>query len=143
MSSLREQILARIATALAAATPGGAQVFRSREVAITKGISPVIVVLMGGETDSRMSASTDKHQLRAVLAIFVRGDPWDQLADAVATPMHQAVMNDAGLQALVLDVRKVSSEPESEEADRTAGTLSVTYEITYLTRAGDIAAAPI
>lgn len=142
-SSIREQILGRIATALASAAPGGAQVFRSRENSITRAMTPAITVLMGSESDMRMSAYVDKHTLRVVLAIFVRGDPWDSLADAVATPMHLALMADAPLQALALDVRKISSDPEAEEADRTAGTLSCIYEVQYLTRAGDISAAPI
>ena len=143
MASLREQILARVAAALTSAAPGGATIFRSREASITKAQTPAITVLFAGETDTRMSAYVDKHLLRATLAIFVRGDPWDTLADGVAEPMHRVVMADAPLQALVLDIRKVESTPESEEADRTAGTLSCHYEITYLTRAGDIAAAPL
>jgi len=142
MSSLREQILARIAAALTAAGVATA-VFRSRETSITRAQTPAITVLLAGETDTRMSAGVDKHLLRVNLAIFVRGDPWDNLADAVATPMHQVVMSDAQLWALSLDVRKVATEVEAEEADRTAGTLSCIYEITYLTRAGDISAAPV
>lgn len=143
MASLREQILARIAAALIGATPAGANVFRSREASITRAQTPAITVLMGGETDQRMSQAADKHTLRVLVAIFVRGDPWDQLADTVAVPAHAVLMSDAALWALVLDVRKVASDPEAEEADRTAGTLSVTYDITYLTRASDITAQPI
>lgn len=143
MSSVREQILARIAAALLGATPAGASVFRAREVSITRDVTPAITVLFGGESDKRMSQDADQHLMRVTVAIFVRGDPWDKLADAVATPMHGVIMNDSALRALVLDVRKTSSEPEAQEADRTAGTLIVTYEINYLTRATDIAAQPI
>jgi len=145
-SSRRELILARIAAALVAAQPGGvlaSSVFRSRETSITRAQTPAITVLFAGETVTRMAADTDKHLLRANLAIFVRGDPWDSLADAVFVPMHQAVMTDTALQALVLDVRLTSADPESEEADRTAGALSCMYDIHFITRAGDIAAAPI
>lgn len=142
MSSLREQILARIAAALTGAGVA-ASVFRARETSITRAQTPAITVLLSGETDTRMSAGVDKHVLRANLAIFVRGDPWDSAADAVALPMHQVLMADAQLAAMALDLRKVATEVEAEEADRTAGTMSCMYEITYLTRAGDIAAAPI
>jgi hypothetical protein len=143
MSSIREQILARLAAALTSAAPGGATIFRARETSITRSQTPAITVLLAGETDTPISHDVDKHVLRANLAIFVRGDPWDLLADAVATPMHLVVMGDAPLLALIQRIRKVSSEPEAEEADRTAGVLSCIYEITYLTRAGDISAAPV
>ena len=142
-SSVREQILARMAAALAAAAPGGAVVFRARETSITRAQTPSITVLLAGESDQPFSNDTDHHLLRVNLAVFVRGDPWDQLADAVATPMHTVVMADAPLQALISRIRKTASEPEAEEADRTAGVLSCIYEITYLTRASDISAAPI
>ena len=89
-----------------------------------------------------MGQATDRHELTVNVAIFVRGDPWDQLADAIATPAHQVLMTDAALAALVVDVRKVSSDFQAEEADRTAGTLSTHYHLTYLTKAADISAAP-
>jgi len=141
MSSVREQILARMAAVLAAAAPGSATVFRARETSITRAQTPAITVLFAGEADQPMSHDVDRHALRVNVAIFVRGDPWDQLADAVATPMHAALMSDAQLLGMVQRIRKTSSEPEAEEADRTAGTLSCIYELTYLTKAGDISAA--
>ena len=143
MASIREQILARLAAALTSAAPGGAKVFRARENSITRADAPAITVLFAGEADTPISQEVDKHVMRANLAIFVRGDPWDSLTDAVATPMHLVVMADAPLLALIQRIRKVSSEPEAEEADRTAGVLSCIYEITYLTRASDISAAPV
>lgn len=118
-------------------------VFRARETSITRAQTPAITVLMAGESDQPFSQDTDKHVLRVNLAVFVRGDPWDQLTDAVTTPMHQVVMTDAALLAMVVRIRKTGSEPEAEEADRTAGVLSCMYEITYLTRASDISAAPV
>lgn len=142
-TSIREQILARIVAALTSAAPGGATVFRSREVSITRAQAPAIAVLMSGEAHMRMSHDVDKHILRATLAVFVRGDPWDALVEAVAVPMHQTVMADAALQALTVRIQRVNSEPEAEEADRTAGVMSCVYEITYLTRAGDISAPPV
>ena len=51
-------------------------------------------------------------------------------------------MTDAPLKALVLDIRRVSVDAEAEEADRTAGTLTVTYLVTYLTKAADLSAQP-
>lgn len=142
MSTLREQILASAVTALTGATAAGANVFRSREVALHRGVTPAIVVTPGGESDQRMGQHTDRHVLTVHLAIFVRGDPWDQLADAVAEPAHRTLVRAPGLLALATDIRKVSTDYQAEEADRTAGALVSHYEFTYLTRADDIAAAP-
>lgn len=144
MATLREQILARIAAALLNATPAGANVFRSREVSITKGLSPAIVVMPGNESHQSFGVSASKHELHVDISIFVRGDPWDQLADAVIEPAHRVVMSDAGLRSLVLDVRHVDVQSSfvSEEADRTAGTLTEPYLITYVTKPNDLSAQP-
>jgi len=142
VTTLREQITARAAAALTGATAAGSNVYRSREASIARGITPAIVCLPDGEQDTRVGSYTDKHDYTLNVAIFVRGDPWDQVADQVAEVAHRVLMSDAQLLALVVDVRKVSSDYEGEEADRTAGTLSARYRFTYLSKAGDISLAP-
>lgn len=142
MATLREQITARMVAALTGSTAAGANVYRSRETSIARGMTPAITCMPDGEQDERMGQTTDKHAYTVNVAIFVRGDPWDQIADGIAEVAHRVLMGDAQLKALSTDVRKVSTDYESEEADRTAGTLSARYRITYLSRADDIAAAP-
>ena len=141
MPSVREQALSRIAVALSAAAPGGAQVMRSRETAITRALSPAIVVMAGNTNTVRLATGADRHQLECLLEIFVRGDPWTTLADAVDVAMHPVVMTDAPLAGIVSDVRRTGESFESMEADRTAGTLTVHYQLTYLTQALDITRA--
>lgn len=140
---LREQIIARAAAALMGATPAGANVFRSREVSLTREQMPAITVLFDGEQTTRMGQHTDRNEMTLKVAIFSRGDPWDQLAEPVDAEAHRVLFADAQLAALVSDIRRTGTEPESEEADRTAGTLSVRYQITFLTRAGDPSRAPL
>lgn len=142
MASLREQIVARIVAVLLNATPAGANVYRSREVAITKGLTPAIVVMPDGEDSQRMGSSAERHELTVIVAIFVRGDPWDQLADPVAVAVHQVLMARGAMGDITADVFKTGAGYEGEEADRTAGTLSTRYRITYLTRPGDMTTAP-
>jgi len=140
-SSIREQILTRLNAALSAAPPGGAQVFRSREVSITRATSPALVIMPQDNPINRQATMADKNQLEVALEIFVRGDPWDSLADAVDVPMHAIVMNDAQLLALVASVRRIGESFNGQEADRTAGTLTVRYLFTFLTNAADITRA--
>lgn len=142
MTTLREQIVDGLGNALVGFTNAGGNVFRSREVAITRGITPALIVVPDGESSQRMGQFTDRHVLNVKLSVFVRGDPWDQAADVVAAQAHRVIFASAALRALATDIRKVSTDYEAEEADRTAGTLSARYEFTYLSRADDIAAAP-
>lgn len=142
MPSLRAQIMAQAVVALTGATDAGAHVYRSREVSIARELTPAIVVMPDGEQSQRMGDGVDRHEFLVVLAIFTRVDPWDAVADVVAEQAHRVVMADPTLLAMAIDIRKVSTDYEAEEADRTAGTLSARYRFTYLSRAGDIAAAP-
>lgn len=142
MATLREQILARALVVLTGTTPAGASVFRSRESSITRDMVPAIVLMPDGEQDQRMGGDTDRHEFTINVAIFTRGDPWDQMADGVAETVHRLLLGDPVLKAMSTEVRKTSTDYESEEADRTAGTLSARYRITYLSKAGDIAAVP-
>lgn len=142
MATLREQITARMVAALNGATSAGNSVYRSREASISRGMTPAIVCMPDGEQDQRLGQVVDRHEYVVKVAIFTRGDPWDQIADQIAEVAHRALLADAQLQALSTDIRKISTDYESEEADRTAGTLSARYRITYLSKASDIAAAP-
>jgi hypothetical protein len=140
--SLREQLLARVQAVLAAdaaVLAAGVQlVSRSREVSITRAKSPAIVVMPDNGETTRLAMPVDKNQLVFAIEIFVRGDPWDSLADPVDVAAHAALMADAQLPTIVSDVRRIGEAFESQEADRTAGTLTVRYRATYLTQAGRI-----
>jgi hypothetical protein len=140
MSSLREQTLARVLVALTAAL-GGVSVSRSREISLTRANSPALVIVPQNNNISRMASAADRHQFELALEIFVRGDPWDSLADPVDLAAHGVLMTDATLWTLVSDVRRVSESFEGQEADRTAGTLTVHYQLVFLASAFDITRA--
>lgn len=142
MASIREQVLARIAAALLNATPAGANVSRSREVSITRAQTPAIVVMPSSTELLRQAEQVDRHHFTVKVEVFTRGDPWDSLADSCDVAIHQVLMTDAPLRALAGDIRRISEEFDSQEADRTAGTLTLTYRLTWLARAADVTAAP-
>lgn len=132
MSSLREQVLARVVQVLQNASTGSS-VFRDREVSITRATSPATVVIPKGNEVSKMATDVHRNLFEFALEHFVRGDPWSQLADPVDVASHAALMGDATLAGLVADLQRVSEEFEAQEADRTAGTLTVRYRGTFLT----------
>lgn len=142
-ASLREQLLARVAAVLTSAAPGGAGVFRAREVSITRDMCPAITVLYrGAPMTERRGPAADQHHIDFDVAIFVRGDPWDTAADAVDVPMHQALMADGQLRAMGFELYRRGDDVEAEEADLTAGCLIVHYQATYMTSARDISSLP-
>jgi hypothetical protein len=134
MSSLREQILEAAYATLTGASPGGATVFRSRETSITRANTPAIVISAGGGESTRESDTMDKSNFTFKAEIFVRGDPWDQLADAVDVPMHAALMSSSDIATLCI-LRRIGEDFESVEADKTAGTLTATYRATFISSA--------
>lgn len=141
--ALRERILARAALALAGATPAGPRVYRSRTDAIPKDLASAIVVLFDGEVTKRQGNSTSQHDMTLLLSLLVRGDPWDQLANELDEAAHRALLADAQLVAMTSDIERLSADPEAEEADRTAGALSVRFRVRYLTSVADLSAAPL
>ena len=143
MDILRERILARVVALLLGVTPAGNNVFRAREVSIVKSQTPAITVMFDGEDSQPMGSFATQHQATVVCAIFVRGDPWDQLANAIDGPLHRALLSDTALRDLITKIERIGTSPESEEADRTAGTLEVRYRVTFLTSTADLAAAPV
>jgi hypothetical protein len=134
MPSLREQILVAACAALTGAAPGGAYVFRSRENSITRDKTPAIVISPDANERTRHSDTLDKNDFIFKAEIYVRGDPWEQLADVVDVPMHATLMLDLPLSALCV-LRRTAESFESVEADKTAGTLTATYRATFITSA--------
>lgn len=138
MASIREQLLSRVAAALLNTTPAGANVSRSREVSVTRAQTPAIVVMARSNSVTSMSDRVDQNNFDLALEIFVRGDPWDSLCDPVDQAAHDVVMNDPQILALVGGLRRGSEAFESQEADQTAGVLTVHYRATFLTQAKNI-----
>ena len=138
MDSIRERVMARIVAALLGYTDAGSNVTRSREVSITRAQAPAIVVMPGSNTLQRMATQVDRNHFTVKVEIFTRGDPWDGLAAPLDKSVHTLLMNDVPLRSLLSDLRRTSEDFESMEADRTAGTLTLTYVATWLASAADI-----
>jgi hypothetical protein len=137
-SSLREQVIARMVVALTGTTPAGNNVQRAREVSIARAQTPAVVIMPSSTDLNRVASGADKNVFEVRIEIFVRGEPWDSQVDPIDVAAHAIVMTDAGLAALVSDIRRVSEAFESQEADATAGTLTVTYRMTWMGRAADL-----
>jgi hypothetical protein len=141
MSSLREQILARFKT-VAQGIAGVVDVTRERQVGLPREKTPAVDIAYGGaKSVVRRAVGVDAHEIAVHVGIVVRGDPWTTAADAVDAPLHQALMADATLAGLCQLFRE-ADQAEAQEADLTAGVLTVPYRCVFLARAGDITLAP-
>lgn len=136
--SIREQILRGIVQTLTTAAPGNASVARSYKQLITRSQVPTIVVTPAEELTKPQADNVDNNDLVVDVEIAVRGDPYDLLIDTVAVPAHAALMTWAASSPLFSFFRRIASTWQAQEADLTAGMLTMKYRVVYLCDANDI-----
>jgi len=136
----REQILAAIRTALTGTVQVGTRIYRSRVEPFARGESPAIVVEPVNDTAVQTTAlPTLDWSLTVRVAIIVRGNAPDQLADPIVESAHARVMADLTLGGYAFDVRPESVSFEMLEADQPAGVISLDYLVRYRTSITDLA----
>lgn len=133
MSSIREQIVARMAAALDGLTVNSAHipVHRSYEVAFSRNQLPAVVVKSADEETQALSAALEVSRLNVHVIVIVRGDVWDALADPIIVAAHGLLLANAELSVLCAKLRRTSAKWEAHEADQTAGVLTQTYHVIY------------
>lgn len=139
---VREYILARICALLQAATPAGAAVYRSLESALVRAAVPAVAVIYRGTDAVEHCGDADLHRMQLDVVHVVRGDPWDTLAAQLDGAAHAALLSDAPLRELGAELVRLGDTPEATQADLTAGTLAVHYQVSYFTARRDICAPP-
>jgi|SRR5579859_1125928 len=144
-SSIREAIILGMVNALTAAQMQlGATVARSYRDLTPRSATPSVVVTPADETTTVLSdagtAGVDRNVLLVDVEIAVRGDPYDQIADAIAVAAHATLMSwaNAPSSPLMYQFRRESTQWSSQAADLTAGVLSMRYRVIYLTDANDL-----
>ena len=143
-ATIREAILTRLVWGTLVFVYTGTPVphtFRSRKTGVAKAEGPVIVVVPVSESVERYSHAGDRHDLDVEVQLVMRGDPWDSLADQWASAIHSMIFADAILLSYVTNCRATDTLWTDEEADRTAGVLSMRFRFTYLSSAYDLTRA--
>lgn len=138
MSSIREQIMARMAGVLTGVLPNALPVYRSREVAFSRGELPAVVILPSDEETQPLSELLEVSHLNVHVEIIVRGDAWDSLADPIIVAVHGLLLGDTQLAALCSRLRRTTAKWEAHEADQTAGVLTQTYRLQYRTQTNQL-----
>jgi hypothetical protein len=139
MTTKRETILAAIRTALIGTTGVSTRIYRSRVEPLARGESPAIVVEPVSDTAAQNTAlPTLDWSLTVRVAIIVRGDIPDQLADPIVASAHSKIMADLTLGGYAIDVQPQSVSFDLMEADQPAGVIMMDYLVRYRTSVTDL-----
>jgi hypothetical protein len=143
MATKRETILAAIRTALIGTTGVSTRIYRSRVEPLARGELPAIVVEpVSDNAEQNTSLPTLDWTLTVRIAVIVRGDVPDQVADATVESLHAKVMADLTLGGNAYDVQPVSVSFDLIEADQPSGVISCEYAVKYRTRVADLSLSP-
>jgi hypothetical protein len=142
MTTRREQILAAVATTLAATTGATGRVYRSRQEAFSRNESPSVVIEPGPSTATAEPVSTCKIDwtFTLVIEVYARAAVPDQAADPVVKSIHALLMADRTLGGLIMDIWPGSRDPDFAAAETAAVREVLTYEIRYRTSVTDLGA---
>lgn len=147
-ASIEERIAEAVKTALLAATQMPevlGRVFRAREDALSREEGETINITSDALAVKSLSTDVDDKELTLNVEIYVRGDVWETLADAIAVQAHARVMGRGywAVDAIKLaQVRLVDGDWTSQEGDQTPGKRIMKYAFRYLAMAADITKQP-
>ena len=140
MTTKRESILTAIAAALVGPTGVSTRIYRSRVEPITRGESPAIVIEpISDNAQQNTALPTLDWSLVVRIAVIVRGNIPDQLADPTVQSLHSKLMADLTLGGYAIDIEPVSVTFELVEADQPAGVVMCDYRVQYRTSVANLA----
>jgi hypothetical protein len=135
----RESILAAIRTALTGTVQVGTRIYRSRVEPLARNESPAIVVEPVNDVAVQNTAlPTLDWSMTVRVAIIVRGNVPDQLADPIVESAHSKIVADLTLGGYAIDVQPQGASFELIEADQPAGVISLDYLVRYRTSVTDL-----
>ena len=140
MTTKREQVLTAIRTALTGTTGVSTRIYRSRVEPLARQESPAIVVEPVSDTaEQNTSLPTLDWSLTVRVAVIVRGNIPDQLADPIVADAHSKIMADLTLGGYAIDVQPLSVSFDFVEADQPSGVIALDYLVRYRTSVTNLA----
>lgn len=142
MTTRRETILAAIASTLAGTTGVSTRIYRSRVEPLTRGESPALVIEPISDSAEQLTSLPKLDwSLTVRIAVIVRGNIPDQLADPTIESLHSKLMADLTLGGYAIDIQPQGVSFEMVEADQPAGVISCDYLVRYRTSIANLATA--
>jgi len=143
MTTRRESILARIRTNLTDTTDVGTRIYRSRVEPLARGELPALVVEPISDVCVQLtSAPTLDWTLTVRVAVIVRGNIPDQVADPIIESLHAKIMGDLTCNGFAYDVQPIGVSFDLQEADQPSGVISCDFAVKYRTRVANLAQSP-
>jgi hypothetical protein len=143
MTTKRESILAGIRTALTNTTGVSTRIYRSRVEPLARGELPAIVVEPINDGCVQLTSTpTLDWTLTVRIAVIVRGNIPDQVADPIVESLHAKVMADLTVGGHAYDVQPTGVSFDMQEADQPSGVISCDYVVKYRTRVANLAQSP-
>ena len=134
MTTRRETILDAVVTALAGTTNVGTRIYRSRVTAFTREETPSLLVTWDSDNPVQTTSLPKLDwTLDISIAVIVRGDIPDKVADPVVESLHSKVMADLTLGGVATNVIPTGTTNEAVDSDQPAGIVTVNYQIKYRT----------
>lgn len=139
MATRREQILAAIRTALTGTTGVSTRIYRSRVEPMARAESPAVIVEpVNDQAEQNTSLPRLDWTLTVRVAIIVRGNIPDQIADPIVESMHSKIMADLTLGGLAMDIQPLSVSFDMVDADQPAGVIACDYAVRYRTSVSNL-----
>jgi hypothetical protein len=143
MTTKRESILAGIRTALTGTTGVSTRIYRSRVEPLARGELPAIVVEPINDVCVQLTSTpTLDWTLTVRIAVIVRGNIPDQVADPIVESLHAKVMADLTVGGHAYDVQPTGVSFDMQEADQPSGVISCDYVVKYRTQVANLAQSP-
>jgi len=139
MTTKREQILDQIKTTLAGTTNVSTRIYRSRVVPLSRGESPALVIEpVSDSSQANLTLPKLDWSLQVRVAVIVRGDVPDEVADPIVESLHSKITADLTLGGYAIDVQPVGVDFALMDADQPAGVISCNYLVRYRTELNDL-----
>lgn len=139
MTTKREQILDQIKTVLAGTTNVSTRIYRSRVVPLSRGESPALVIEpVSDSSQTNLTLPKLDWSLQVRVAVIVRGDVPDQVADPTVESLHSKITADLTLGGYAIDVKPAGVDFALMDADQPAGVISCNYLVRYRTELNDL-----
>ena len=139
MTTKREQILDQIKTVLTSTAGVSSRVYRSRVVPLSRGESPALVIEpVSDNSQENLSLPKLDWSLNVRVAVIVRGDVPDEVADPIVESLHSKITADLTLGVYAIDVQSVGVDFALMDADQPAGVISCNYLVRYRTEMNDL-----
>ncbi len=146
MSTRQEQILAAVATTLAATAGATGRVYRSRTEAYARNESPAVSIEPGNGAASSQPVSTCyiDWTFQLLIAVYSRGEHGpgrpspDEVADPVIQSIHSLLMADRSIGGLAMDLWPLSRDPQIISAEDPSTVTVLTYQVRYRTSVLDL-----